>query len=179
MQAVINMLTTINLFGMKEFFKKHLKTILWTSGSIAALGGVYAYVQWQKKRILDSDVKVVGISMVSFKENVLTLAINMEITNHTNIQLNVKEMHIDVWLAGQKIGFAVLPEPRFIPKLQTVPVSITASFDVKSIGSNAISMLLGVLANHSLSIRLDGYAVVQKGLIQFTIPIEDSETVNF
>lgn len=148
------------------------KNIAIIGGAVLIVVGAGFYINGQKKLITASDVKPVGVRFVSLRESILTLEIDLEITNYSNIQATVSEFYMDILINNTKVGAAIQKTPVYVPMHQKISTTIVTQVDVKQIYANIATLLLGGLQGKDISIVLDGYATVKNGLVTVNVPID-------
>ena len=105
-----------------------------------------------------------------------TLATTVKLYNPNPFNLHLKRAEVDVLINGKHAGHSVLDSALFIPKKDTFFVPVAVQLDMKSIFSNALSLL----QSSQVNVALDGRVKVSKGLMTFNRPFhyESKEDLN-
>jgi len=105
-----------------------------------------------------------------------TLATTVKMYNSNPFNLYLKRAEVDVLINGKHAGHSLLDTTIFIPKKDTFFVPIALQIDMKSLFSNALSLL----QSSKVNVTLDGRVKVTKGMMTFNRPFhyEGKEDIN-
>lgn len=105
-----------------------------------------------------------------------TLATIVKLYNPNPYNLRLKRAEVDVLINGKHAGHSLLDSSIFIRKKDTFFVPVAVELDMKSIFSNALSLL----QSSKVNVALDGRVKVGKGMINFNRPFhyESKEDLN-
>ena len=105
-----------------------------------------------------------------------TLATTVKLYNPNPYNLQLKRAEVDVLINGKHAGHSLLDSTVFIPRRDTFFVPIAVDIDMKSIFSNALSLL----QSGQVNVALDGRVKVKKGMMTFNRPFhyESKEDIN-
>lgn len=105
-----------------------------------------------------------------------TLATKVKLYNPNPFHLQLKRAEVDVLINGKHAGHSLLDSTIFIPPRDTFFVPVSVQLDIRSLFSNALSLLQGGQVN----VALDGRVKVKKGLMTFNRPFhyESKEDLN-
>jgi len=95
-----------------------------------------------------------------------TLATTLKMYNPNPYALKLLHADVDVSLNGKPAGHSVLDSTIVIPMKDTFFVPVSMQVDMRSIFSNALSMLMEKQA----TISLDGHVKIKRGLFTFNRP---------
>lgn len=88
--------------------------------------------------------------------------------NPNNFKLRLKSGEAGVYINNRFLGKTVLDTLIDIPARDSFLIPVSMKVDMKQFYSNALDILL----NNEVSIKLDGFAKLAKGLISFDVPIK-------
>lgn len=154
-----------------------VKTFLWVVGSGFAAFGIYKYFKWQFGLLKNYTYQITGFKFVTLNTQLVTLDVNMRFFTKSNIEVKVNRVYIDVKLNGVSAGFLNESNPLIIPAKGFSDMSLRLSFNPKLVVSNLYDLLTQSFATSDIKITFEGYANVQSGIIQTTLPIEYSTTL--
>lgn len=141
--------------------------------------GVGSYIVVQKKKLGENDFNFINIQFVSIDKNNVTLNVQVELINNSDINAVCNEFLLDVYLGTEKIGVLKKEEPFDFPARGSAIVDLTASFQTGYFASNIVDLVLDAVNNKGVKARLDGYARIKSGFISATIPISNEKVINF
>jgi LEA14-like dessication related protein len=95
-----------------------------------------------------------------------TLATTVKMYNPNPFNLHLKKYEVDVLINGKHTGHSLLDTTVFIPKRDTFFVPVAVQLDLKSLFSNALSLL----QSSTVNVTLDGRVKVSKGMMTFNRP---------
>jgi len=105
-----------------------------------------------------------------------TLSTVVKLYNPNPYNLQLKRAEVDVLINGKHAGHSLLDSTVFIPRRDTFFVPISVQIDMRSIFSNALSLL----QSGQVNVALDGRVKVKKGMMTFNRPFhfESKEDLN-
>lgn len=151
---------------------KNLRPILIFSG-IAVIGySLYRYYQRQVTFLKDITYQVVGLRIRSVTASKVSMDITTRIYNASNVEATVKEMYLDFFINGVKVGNVNEVKDIFILPSQTSDISFNFSFNPRVIGQNILDLVSLTLAAKDLVFDVKGYLKVKSAFLTSTIPFE-------
>jgi LEA14-like dessication related protein len=96
----------------------------------------------------------------------ITLATIVKLYNPNPYTLQLKRAEVDVSINGKHAGHSLLDSTILIPKKDTFFVPVALQIDLKSLFSNALSLL----QSGQVNLALDGRVKVKKGMMTFNRP---------
>lgn len=163
------------------------KTILWITGTALGIGTAILYVRHQATKIVDSDVQVTSLKLISLEKSVITIEVTIVATNNSNVSATLQEIYLDVLFQDKKVGTVnfiadtTSADPAingFIAaKSKTAPIPILVNVNVDEIVGNIFGMLFGTVQSKNIKVKLDGFATIKKGMISVNIPIDYTEEI--
>jgi LEA14-like dessication related protein len=105
-----------------------------------------------------------------------TLATTVKLYNPNPYNLELKRAEVDVLINGKHAGHSLLDSTVFIPRKDTFFVPVAVQIDLRSLFSNALSLL----QSGQVNVALDGRVKVKKGIMTFNRPFhyESKEDLN-
>ncbi|GGA86392.1 LEA type 2 family protein [Puia dinghuensis] len=105
-----------------------------------------------------------------------TLATTVKLYNPNPYNLELKRAEVDVLINGKHAGHSILDSPLLIPRKDTFYVPVAVQIDMRSLFSNALSLL----QSGQVNVALDGRVKVKKGWVTFNRPFhyESKEDLN-
>lgn len=151
---------------------KNLRPILIFSG-IAVIGySLYRYYQRQVTFLKDITYQVVGLRIRSVTASKVSMDITTRIYNASNVEATVKEMYLDFFINGVKVGNVNEVKDILILPSQTTDISFNFSFNPRVIGQNILDLVSLTLAAKDLVFDVKGYLKVKSAFLTSTIPFE-------
>jgi LEA14-like dessication related protein len=143
---------------------------------IAGLGligfAIYRYYQRQLKFLEDITYKVIGLQIKKFTLQSVSLDITTQIFNASNIEATVKEMYLDAYINGVKVGNVNEVKDILILPQKSSIVTFNFTFDPRIIGKNIVDIITGSLASKDLVFDVKGYMKVKSGFLTLPLPFE-------
>jgi len=143
---------------------------------IAGLGligfALYRYYQRQLKFLEDITYKVIGVQIKKFTLQSVSLDITTQIFNASNIEATVKEMYLDAYINGVKVGNVNEVKDILILPQKSSIVTFNFTFDPRIIGKNIVDIITGSLASKDLVFDVKGYMKVKSGFLTLPLPFE-------
>ena len=105
-----------------------------------------------------------------------TLSTTVKLYNPNPYNLQLKRAEVDVLINGKHAGHSLLDSTLFIPRKDTFFVPVAVEIDMRSILSNALSLL----QSGKVNIAPDGRVKIKKGVMTFNRPFhyESKEDLN-
>ncbi len=143
---------------------------------VAGLGligfAIYRYYQRQLKFLEDITYKVIGLQIKKFTLQSVSLDITTQIFNASNIEATVKEMYLDAYINGVKVGNVNEVKDILILPQKSSIVTFNFTFDPRIIGKNIVDIITGSLASKDLVFDVKGYMKVKSGFLTLPLPFE-------
>lgn len=150
--------------------KNYLKPTLIFSG-LAIIGfALYRYYQKQLNFLSNIQYSLVGLKVLNFTKDQVTLEITQKIYNASNVEAKVTEMYLDVFLNGVKVGNIDESTDILILPTKSTNVSYKLTFDPQLILKNIVNLVTLTVALKDMTIKAEGYVKVNSGFIYTTIP---------
>lgn len=151
---------------------KAIRGILAATG-IGLIGyAIYRYYKKQAEFIQQYEYKVVGIKVVTLQKEMVSLDITTKIFNNSNVEAVVKEIYLDIFLNGVKVGNVDEVKDTIVRAKGTSFFSFRFSFNPKVVLGNLLSIATLSLALKDLVIQLKGFVKVKSGFLQVNVPFE-------
>jgi LEA14-like dessication related protein len=105
-----------------------------------------------------------------------TLSTTVKLYNPNPYNLQLKRAEVDVLINGKHAGHSLLDSTLFIPRKDTFFVPVAVEIDMRSILSNALSLL----QSGKVNVALDGRVKIKKGIMTSNRPFhyESKEDLN-
>jgi LEA14-like dessication related protein len=142
-------------------------------GGLGIIGyALYRYYRVQVQFLQDITYQVVGIGVRNLNVNEVTLDITAKIYNASNVEATVKEMYLDMFVNGIKVGNVNEIKDILILPNQTSLVSFSLTFNPRLIAGNVVNIVSLTTMLKDVIFTLKGYVKVQSSFITTTIPFE-------
>jgi len=142
-------------------------------GGIGIIGyALWKYYQKQVGFLQNITYQITRVNITSITKSKVTLAISAKIYNASNVQAVVKEMYLDFFINGVKVGNVTEIKDINIAPLQTSLVSFGFAFDPTVIGKNIVDLVSLSLKAKDVVFNLRGYVGVESSGIRATLPFE-------
>lgn len=151
---------------------KGLKALLWVGGIGIIAYAVYRYYQKQVEFLKNIEYKILGVSIVSINNGVVTIDITARIFNTSNVEATIKEMYLDFYLNNSLVGNVNEVKDILILPNQSSDVSARFSFDAKKVLGNVITMATFTIAGNAITYNLKGYVKLKTSFITATLPFQ-------
>ena len=137
--------------------------------------GIIGYAIWRyyKKQIgflQDITYEVTKVNVVSISKTKITLTVWAKIYNASNVDAVVKEMFLDFFINGVKVGNIMEQKDITIEPMQTSLINFNFSFDPSVIGKNIVDLISLSLKAKDIDFKLNGYVGVESGGLKATLP---------
>ena len=131
---------------------------------------IYNYYKKQLDIIKNYDYKVTGLKIVSLQKNLISLDITTRITNYSNVEAVVKQLFLDVYINGVKVGNVDENKDVFVRGNGSSDFSFRFSFDPQVVLGNIVNIVTLSVGIKDVMIELDGYVKVESGVLKATVP---------
>ena len=131
---------------------------------------IYNYYKKQLDIIKNYDYKVTGLKIVSLQKNLISLDITTRITNYSNVEAVVKQLFLDVYINGVKVGNVDETKDIFVRGNGSSDFSFRFSFDPQVVLGNIVNIVTLSVGIKDVMIELDGYVKVESGVLKATVP---------
>lgn len=149
---------------------KSLKPILIVTGIGVIAYAIYNYYKKQLDIIKNYDYKVTGLRIVSLQKDLVSLDITTRITNYSNVEAVVKQLFLDVYINGVKVGNVDENKDVFVRGNGSSDFSFRFSFDPQVVLGNIVNIVTLSVGIKDVMIELDGYVKVESGVLKATVP---------
>jgi LEA14-like dessication related protein len=151
---------------------KNLKPALILSG-LAIIGySLFRYYKKQAEFLKDISYKIVGVRIVRFSSNSVSLNIDAQIYNASNVEATVRQMYLDFFINGIKVGNINEVKDIIIYPMKTSTVSFNFSFNPKMIGQNLVDIISVSVGAKDLIFDIQGFVKIKSSFISATLPFE-------
>lgn len=142
-------------------------------GGIGVIGyALYRYYMRQINFLKDITYQVVGLNVRSITANQISLDITTRIFNASNVEAVVKEMYLDFFINGVRVGNVNEVKDIVILPSKTTDVTFNFAFNPRLIGKNIIDILSQSVSSKDLIFDVKGYIRVKSSFITTSIPFE-------
>jgi LEA14-like dessication related protein len=156
---------------------KGIKALLIASG-LGIIG--YALFRYYKKQvdfIKDFDYKVIGIRVASVTADNIALDITARIINNSNVEATVKEMFLDFFINGSKVGNITEVKDVRVRGNGYSDFSFRFAFNPKIVLGNLVNIVTLTIGTKDVIFDIQGYVRVESGFVKATIPFEYSNNL--
>lgn len=142
-------------------------------GGVAVIGyALWAYYKKQIDFLKDITYQITAVNIVSITKNKVTVTIWAKIYNASNVNAVVKEMFLDFFINGVKVGNVTEVKDINIAPMQTSLINFNFSFDPSIIGKNIVDLVSLTLKAKDVIFNLQGYVSIESGGLKATLPFE-------
>lgn len=142
-------------------------------GGIGVIGyALYRYYMRQINFLKDITYQVVGLNVRSITASQISLDITTRIFNASNVEAVVKEMYLDFFINGVRVGNVNEVKDIVILPSKTTDVTFNFAFNPRLIGKNIIDILSQSVSSKDLIFDVKGYIRVKSSFITTSIPFE-------
>jgi LEA14-like dessication related protein len=139
--------------------------------------GIIGYALWRyyKKQVdflKDISYGVTRVNVVSITKNRVTLTIWAKIYNASNVDAVIKEMLLDFYVNGVKVGNVTEQKDIGIAPMQTSLINFNFSFDPSVLGKNIVDLVSLSIKAKDVDFGFSGYVGVESGGLKATLPFE-------
>lgn len=151
---------------------KNAKPFLIVAGMGIIGYSLYKYYRKQLDFIKDITYKVIGVKIVSISKNLVSLDITAQIYNASNVEATVKQMYLDFFVNGVRVGNINEVKDILILPLKSTNVTFNFSFSPSLIGKNVAEILTATLGIKDIILDIKGFIKVRSAFIGATVPFE-------
>jgi len=83
---------------------KNLKTYVILGGAGLIAFGIYKFYSTQFKLLKNIEYKLKNVKFTKISKDVISIEVTMSVINYSNINATIKEMFLDLFLNGIKVG---------------------------------------------------------------------------
>lgn len=157
------------------------KVILASLGLLSAGAGIvlYRYYNKQVKLLGDYDIRPVGVKVLRWEKDgsLATLEFTVRITNKSNIEAVITQLHSDIYLNNQYLGYVINNGSILVPAKGSADAKVQITFAPKEALKNIISTVTVLLGTKDIPYRLKGYAKVKSSFIAVSVPFDETRSL--
>lgn len=144
---------------------------LLTATGIGLIGyAIYRYYRRQIDFIKEYQYKVVGLRIMSLRKDNITFDVRTRVFNNSNVEATVKEVILNLYLNGVKVGNIDEVKDTFIKARGSSDFTFQFSFNPQVVLGNLFSIATLTIAAKDVLIEINGYVKVKSAFVQATIP---------
>lgn len=156
---------------------KYLKPTL-IIGGLGIIGyALYRYYQKQLNFLKNIQYSLKGVKIINVAKESVTIEITQKIFNASNVEANVSEMFLDLYINEIKVGTIDESKDILLLPNKSTDVSYKLTFDPQLILKNVVNLVTLTIALKDMQIRAEGYVKVKSGFISTTIPFSYKNSV--
>jgi LEA14-like dessication related protein len=149
---------------------KYLKPTL-IIGGLGIIGyALYRYYQKQLNFLQNIQYSLKGFKIINVAKEAVTLEITQRIFNSSNVEANVSEMYLDLYINQIKVGTIDESKDILLLPNKSTDVSYKLTFDPQLILKNVVNLVTLTIALKDMQIKAEGYVKVKSSFISTTIP---------
>lgn len=146
---------------------------LFVLGGLGIIGfALYRYYTKQIAFLKDITYQVIGLKVRSITVNQVSLDITTRIFNASNVDATIKEMFLDVFVNGVKVGNVTEVKDIVVLPSRTTDISFNFAFNPRIIGQNLLDIISLSVAAKDMLFELRGYIRVQSSFLTTSLPFE-------
>lgn len=146
---------------------------LFVLGGLGIIGfALYRYYTKQIGFLKDITYQVIGLKVRSITVNQVSLDITTRIFNASNVDATIKEMFLDVFVNGVKVGNVTEVKDIVVLPSRTTDISFNFAFNPRIIGQNLLDIISLSVAAKDMLFELRGYIRVQSSFLTTSLPFE-------
>jgi len=149
---------------------KLLKPLLFVGGGSLLAYGLYQYYLAQKKFIEQIKYKFVGLKIVEFAKDNVTLDITVNLFNGSDVQATAKEMYLDVMINDVIVGNINEVKDVVILSKKSTNFTYRFSFNPQLILKNIVDLISFTIQAKNLNFVVKGYVNIDFGIYKTTLP---------
>ena len=149
---------------------KLLKPLLFVGGGSLLAYGFYQYYLAQKKFIEQIKYKFVGLKIVEFAKDNVTLDITVNLFNGSDVQATAKEMYLDVMINDVIVGNINEVKDVVILSKKSTNFTYRFSFNPQLILKNIVDLISFTIQAKNLNFVVKGYVNIDFGIYKTTLP---------
>lgn len=147
-------------------------------GGIGVIGyALYRYYLKQIDFLKNITYQVTGVKIKSVTSTQVSMDITARIFNASNVEAVVKELYLDVFLNGVRVGNVNEVKDILVLPQKTTDITFNLTFSPRQIGKNALDLISLSVAAKDIRIDLKGYARVRSSFITTSLPFEYSNNL--
>ncbi len=148
-----------------------VKRVLIVLGILAAAGaGAYFYYRKQLEELENFTYNVIGINIGDYSVDHASLFLKIRITSNSTIDATIKDLSIDVFMDGQKVGNIEDTRPFIIPAKGYSDVDLTVALSPKLVLASAGKVLTSLIGQKDFAINLRGFIRIRSAFLQVSVP---------
>lgn len=151
---------------------KKYRPLLFLAGAGVIGYSLYRYYMKQITFLKDITYQVTGVRIKSITASNVSMDLTTRIYNASNVEATVKEMYLDVFINGIKVGNVNEVKDILILPSRTTDVSFNFAFNPRLIGKNIMDLISLTLQAKDLIFDVKGYIKVRSSFLTPTIPFE-------
>lgn len=142
-------------------------------GGIGVIGyALYRYYLRQINFLKDITYQVIGLNIRSISASQVSLDVTTRIYNASNVEAVVKEMYLDFFVNGVRVGNVNEVKDILILPSKTTDISFNFAFNPRLIGKNVVDILSQSVSAKDVVFDIKGYIRVKSAFITTSIPFE-------
>jgi len=149
---------------------KYLKPLLFVGGGSLLAYGLYKYYLAQKKFIEQIKYKFVGLKIVEFAKDNITLDITVNLFNGSDVQATAKEMYLDVMINDVIVGNINEVKDVVIMSKKSTNFTYRFSFNPQLILKNIVDLISFSIQAKNLNFDVKGYVNIDFEIYKTTLP---------
>lgn len=139
-------------------------------GGIALAGfGFYRYFKYQVDMALNYDYKIKNFKVISVGTTDVTAEIEVEITNNSAFQIEVKEYDLKMFFKGQNFANAVSKKPFLVYPNNSFLLKTTGVINLAQAKLSVLPFVQDVLAKKPINIEVTGTVKVKFLGVNYTL----------
>lgn len=151
---------------------KNYRPLLFLAGAGVIGYSLYRYYMKQITFLKDITYQVVGLRIKSITASSVSMDLTTRIYNASNVEATVKEMYLDFFINGIKVGNVNEVKDILILPSRTTDVTFNFSFNPRLIGKNIKDLISLTIQAKDLNFDIKGYIKVKSSFLTPTIPFE-------
>lgn len=148
------------------------RPLLFLAGAGVIGYSLYRYYMKQITFLKDITYQVVGLRIKSITASSVSMDLTTRIYNASNVEATVKEMYLDFFINGIKVGNVNEVKDILILPSRTTDVTFNFSFNPRLIGKNIMDLISLTIQAKDLNFDVKGYIKVKSAFLTPTIPFE-------
>lgn len=149
---------------------------------IAGIGlagfGFYRYFKYQMDMALNYDYKIKNFKVISVGTTDVTAEIEVEITNKSAFQIEVKEYNLNLFFKGQNFAKAVSKEPFLVYPNNSFTLKTTGVINLAQAKLAVLPFVQDVLAKKPINVEVTGTVKVKFLKVDYTLNF-DKQTFEY
>jgi LEA14-like dessication related protein len=155
-----------------------IKTGLIIGGVGLIAYAAYNYYKVETDLLQNSQYDITDISIQSFSTSAITLNVGLQLDNGSDINVNLQNLYLDIYLGGQNVGYIMQTIQTPIAPKSTAVIPLTGTVSLSSAFNTVTSQLGSLFSNAGLDIKVTGTVSVSSGFISTTVPVSFEKTVS-